>query len=98
MHTAVKHFQQQVQRVNANPRVPTRQGVGTDEHNGTRGRNVKRLPDPNRMTAENVTLEQFYLLWRNNAILESAKARGNAIGHCTLSQTPSHSIVTACNR
>src|SRR5215831_15250647 len=57
MHAAVEHLQQQVQRADANPRIPTRQGVGTDKHNGTRSRYVKRLPYSHRMTAENVALE-----------------------------------------
>ena len=45
---------------------------------------MSKAPRPHRMTAENVALEEFYLVRRNNAILKSAKARGNAIRHRAL--------------
>jgi hypothetical protein len=63
VHTAVEPLQQQAQGVYADARVPARQGVGADEHNGARGRRVKRLPDPHGMTAQDVPLQEFYLVW-----------------------------------
>jgi hypothetical protein len=79
MDARVEHIHQQLQRGEANPRVSACEGVGADQHDRARRWDIERITNSHSMTDQNVALEQFHLIGRDDAILERTKSGCDAI-------------------
>ena len=90
MHAALQHPQEQGEDLQPDAGVTFGQGVGADQHHGPHDRRLERRADPYRVAHDDVALQVAHLIGRDEAILERAKARSDAINDPALSHELFH--------
>ncbi len=86
MNARVQHVEQQLQRAQANARESTSERVGANEHDGAGGGAIEWLANTNGVAEQDVALERFHLIGRDDAALECTEAGGDAIGDTAFAQ------------
>jgi hypothetical protein len=86
MNASVQHVEQQLQSFETDAGEAAGESVGANEHNGAGGKAIEGITDTDGVADQNVALQSFNLIERDDAIFEGAETGGDAIGNAPFAE------------